>query len=93
MRRLIQSAHAQQVHLNPLHAKFFRGNMNIYLHFMPLFHIDMTQIVEIHPHVRPGPAYSIVNIMAADDLATQGARASAPMMFTMLNRINLVPAC
>ena len=29
--------------------------------------------------------------MAADDLATQGARASAAMVFTMLNRINSVP--
>ena len=36
----------------------------------------------------------IVNIMADDDdLATQGARASATMMLTMLNRINSVPAC
>ena len=30
--------------------------------------------------------------MAAYDLATQGARASATMIFTMLNLINLVPA-
>ena len=30
--------------------------------------------------------------MAADDMATQGARASATMMFTMLNWINSVPA-
>ena len=30
--------------------------------------------------------------MAGDDLATQGARASTTMMFTMLNRINSVPA-
>ena len=33
--------------LNPLHAKFFRGNKNIYLHFMSFFHIDMSQEVEI----------------------------------------------
>ena len=30
--------------------------------------------------------------MGADVLATQGARASAIMIFTMLNRINSVPA-
>ena len=30
--------------------------------------------------------------MVADVLATQGARASATMIFTMLNRINPVPA-
>ena len=35
--------------------------------------------------------YYIVNIMAADVLATQGARASTTMILTMLNRINLVP--
>ena len=36
--------------------------------------------------------FYIVNIMAADDLATQGARASASMILTLLNRINSVPA-
>ena len=45
--------------INPLRAKFFRGNINIYLHFLSLHHIDMTQIVEILPHVRQGPTYSI----------------------------------
>ena len=45
--------------INPLRAKFFRGNINIYLHFLSLHHIDMTQIVEILPRVRQGPIYSI----------------------------------
>ena len=36
--------------------------------------------------------FYIVNIMGADVLATQGARASATMIFTVLNRINWVPA-
>ena len=44
--------------LNSLHAKFFRGNINMYLHFMSLLHIDMTQVAEILPHVRQGPTYS-----------------------------------
>ena len=43
---------------NPLHAKFFRGNKNIYLHFMSFLHIDMMQVVEILPQVRPGRTYS-----------------------------------
>ena len=33
----------------------------------------------------------MVNIMGTNVLATQGARASATMIFTMLNRINSVP--
>ena len=33
----------------------------------------------------------MVKIMAADDLVTQGARASATMILTSLNWINLVP--
>ena len=31
--------------INPLRAKFFRGN--IYLHFVSFLHIDTTQVVEI----------------------------------------------
>ena len=30
----------------------------MYLHFMSLLHIDMTQALKIHPQVRPGPTYS-----------------------------------
>ena len=29
-------------YINPLHAKCFWGNINIYLHFMSLLHIDLT---------------------------------------------------
>ena len=36
---------------------FCRGNINIYLHFMSLLHIDMTQVLMIIPQVRPGSAY------------------------------------
>ena len=43
---------------NPLRAKFFRWNINIYLHLMSLLHIDMTQVLKILPQVRPGPMYS-----------------------------------
>ena len=41
--------------INPLHAKFFRGNINIYLHFVSFLHIDTTQVVEIRPQVRQEP--------------------------------------
>ena len=44
--------------VNHLRAKLFRGNINIYLHFMLLLHIDMTHVLKILPQVRPGPTYS-----------------------------------
>ena len=43
---------------NPLRAKFFRGNINIYLHFVSYLHIDTTQVVEIFPQIREEPAYA-----------------------------------
>ena len=46
------------LHFNPLRAKFFRGNINIYLHFMSLRHIDMTEVLKILPKLRAGPTYS-----------------------------------
>ena len=45
--------------INPLRAKFFRGNINICLHFLPFLHPNKTQVVEIPARVRQGPAYSI----------------------------------
>ena len=75
---------------NPLRATFFRENTNIYLHFISLLHTNKTQVVEIPPRVRQGLFY-IINIMAADVLATQGARASATMILTYLKRVNSVP--
>ena len=38
--------------INPLHAKFFRVNINMYLHFMSFLHIDRTQVLKILPQVR-----------------------------------------
>ena len=43
--------------LNPLRANFFRGNLNIYLHFVSFLHIDTTQVVEILPQIRQEPTY------------------------------------
>ena len=65
--------------INPLRAKFFWGNTNIYLHFMSFLHIDLTQVLkhflkqEKHLHVLysqyhgcwcPGDVIVIVIIMA-----------------------------
>ena len=44
--------------INPLRAKFLRENINIYLHFMSFLHTNKTQVAEIPPRVRQGPAYS-----------------------------------
>ena len=43
--------------LKPLRAKFLREGIT-YLHFMPFLHTNKTQVVEIPPQVRQGPAYS-----------------------------------
>ena len=43
--------------LNPLRAKFFSENINIYLHFVSYLHIDTTQVVEILPQIRQEPTY------------------------------------
>ena len=47
-----------EVVINP---KFFRGNKNIYLHFISTLHIDMTQVIGILPKIC---LFHIANIMA-----------------------------
>ena len=60
---------------------------------MSFLHIDMTQVIEILPQVKTRSyLIYIVNIMGADVLATQGARSSSTMIFTMLNQIKSAPA-
>ena len=51
------------------------------LEFLLFLHTNMTQVVEILSRGRQGPL-DTVNIMGADDLATQVARASAAMILT-----------
>ena len=46
-------------YVNPLRAKLLRENINIYLHLMSFLHANKTQVVEIPPRVRQGPAYSM----------------------------------
>ena len=48
----------QSNEFNPLRAEFFRGNINIYLHFVSFLHIDTTQVVEILPQIRQEHTYS-----------------------------------
>ena len=64
MRQRTKSALVQIMleYFNPLRAKFFWGNINIYLHFMSVLHIDSTQVLKILPQVRPGPIYSTQSI-------------------------------
>ena len=66
-------------YLNSLRAKFFRGNINMYSYFMSFLHTDTPKVIEILPRTY---LFYIVNIMVADVLATQEARASATMILT-----------
>ena len=43
---------------NPLRAKIFIVNINIYLHFVSFHHIDAMQVVEILPQIRQEPTSS-----------------------------------
>ena len=57
--------------VNSLRAKFFRGNINIYVHFMSLLHIDLAQVLKNPSSCKTGTYICYkVNIMAADVLAT-----------------------
>ena len=46
------------VSFNPLRAKFYRGNINIYLHFVSFLHIVAAQVVEILLQIKQEPTYS-----------------------------------
>ena len=80
--------------VNPLDAIFFIGNIKTHLHFISFLNTDMIRVFEVLPHVRQELTYSpkSINIMGDDVLATQGARASAIIIFTMSNRNDWVPA-
>ena len=61
------------------------------MQFISFLHTNMTQVIEILPHVKQKYLFNIVNIIVVDVPATQGARASATLIFAMLNPINSVP--
>ena len=77
--------------------KLFVGNLKICLHVLSFLHTDMTQVLGTcnwNPFSSRTKTclFYMVNIMGVDVLATQGARASATMIFSMLNRNNSVSA-
>ena len=43
------------VEINSLRGKFLSKNIDMYLQLISFLHIDMTQVVEILPHVRQDP--------------------------------------
>ena len=55
---LMKQREGMLVLINSLRAKFLRQNINIYLHFLSFLHTNKTQVSEITPRVRQGPAYS-----------------------------------
>ena len=79
----IDSSHGE-ILINPLHAKFFSENLNMYLQLRQIsfFHTDMTGIWIPFSCKTRAYLFHILNIMAADDLVSQGARASATMILT-----------
>ena len=72
-------------------AKLFRANINIYLHFIIVPHWQDTGSWNPFSCKTRTYLFYIVNIMTADDLATQGIQASATMIFTVFNDINSAP--
>ena len=52
------SLNTRRANINPLRAKLFRRNINIYLHFVSILHIDTTQVVEIPLQIRQEPTYA-----------------------------------
>ena len=46
------------ISIYPLRAKFYRGNITIYLHFVSFLHIDTAQVVEILLWIRQELTYS-----------------------------------
>ena len=58
--------------LNHLRAKFFRGSINIYLHFVSFIHIDTTQVVEILSQIRQEPTYQYHGCWCLGSLRNQG---------------------
>ena len=81
-----------QYYVNPLRAKIFRGNKT-YIYIL-WYSSTLTWHIQLKYFLKYFLKYLfyMVNIMGADDLATQGARASASMILNESNRDNSVPA-
>ena len=76
-------------YLNPLRTKFFRGNINIYLHFVSFLHIDTTQVVAILHQIRPkGPNNNIPTLVQIMAWCWPGDKPlSEPMIVSLLTHI------
>ena len=55
------------------------------MYFMSLLNIEMAQMIEI-PHIATNLFY-VVNAMAADDLAMEGARATAATAYYLFPKL------
>ena len=84
LKAILKTIGIQWLGVNPLHAELFRSNIDMYLLYTPFLHTDMMSTGISNPFSCKTRAYLsyIVSIMAADGLATQGARASAAMVLT-----------
>ena len=60
--------HIRPTRILILLAKFFRVNINMYLHFMTFLRTNKTQVVEIPPRVRQG-----LPILAMPRVETRGS--------------------
>ena len=80
-------------YLNPLRAKFFKKDQkHIFAFYVIPPHWHGTGCWNPSSYKTRTYLFYMVNIMGADVLATQGARAAATMILTILIRINSVPA-
>ena len=70
---------------------FQREHKHIFIFNVIQLHIAMTQVFEILPWVKRTYSTQSISWFLTDDLATQGTRPTATMVFTMLNRIHSVP--
>ena len=74
----------------PLRAFFYKQHKNVFLiNIIPPRWHDMGRWDSLSRNTRTY-LFNTVNIMGDDVLATQGGRASATMILTMLNQYNLV---
>ena len=87
--KMIIATQSSSALINPLRAKLFRRKK---IHFVMSPHLHDTGSWNPSSGKTKTYIFYIVNTMAADDLVAQGARASATMIFTMLNRSNSIPA-
>ena len=74
--------------INPCPVELILGNIKIPLHFLSILSINMTCVIQIPSSGKSNSHLScIVNMVAADDQAVKGIRASATMVLTQFCNI------